>query len=198
MLEKVIQKYVSALIKAHVIADKDREAYQYHITCAIESILVVLSMTGVAFYLHEVIHVWVFIVCFFLVRNRTGGFHFDSFWKCYLGTVGLEIFVIYLVRFSANITVVIDILCLCIFCVIIRIGAMNHINMNYSEEEFIAIKKKARVVSSGLVAVIAILKISQISGTMVLYMEYAVILSGLMLILGILAGQEAEERRKFL
>ena len=198
MLEKVVQKYVLALIKAHVIADKDREIYQYHIICALESILVVLSMTGVALYLHEVIHVWAFIACFFLVRNRTGGFHFDSFWKCYLGTVGMEIFVIYLVQFSTNVTAVIDILCLCMFCVIIRIGAMNHINMNYSEEEFIAIKKKARIASSGLVALIAILKISQISGTMVLYMEYAVILSGLMLILGILAGQEAEERRKFL
>ena len=167
MLEKVVQKYVLALIKAHVIADKDREIYQYHIICAHEIILVVLSMTGVALYLHEVIHVWAFIACFFLVRNRTGGFHFDSFWKCYLGTVGMEIFVIYLVQFSANVTAVIDILCLCMFCVIIRIGAMNHINMNYSEEEFIAIKKKARIASSGIVAVIAILKISQISGTMV-------------------------------
>lgn len=197
MLEKVIEKYVSALIKAHMIADKEREIYQYHIICALESILVVLSMTGVAFYFHEVIHVWAFIACFFLVRNRTGGFHFDSFWKCYLGTVGMEVFVIYLVKFTANSTVVIDILCLCMFCIIVRIGAMNHIDMNYSEEEFTTTKKKARIASSGIVVLIIILRIFQISRTMVLYMEYAVILSGIMLILGIIAGQEADERRKF-
>lgn len=197
MLEKVIEKYISALIKAHMIEDNQREIYQYHIICTLESILVVLSMTGVAFYFHEVLHVWAFIACFFLVRNRTGGFHFDLFWKCYLGTVGMEIFVIYLVKFTANSTVVIDMLCLCMFVVIFRIGAMNHINMNYSEEEFIAIKKKARAVSCAIAAVIIFLRISQISGTIVLYMEYAVILSGIMLILGIIAGQEAEEGRKF-
>lgn len=197
MLEKVIEKYISALIKAHMIEDNQREIYQYHIICTLESILVVLSMTGVAFYFHEVLHVWAFIACFFLVRNRTGGFHFDLFWKCYLGTVGMEIFVIYLVKFTADRGVIIDILCLCMFVIILRIGAMNHINMNYSEEEFIAIKKKARAASCAIAAAIIILRISQIRGTMVLYMEYAVILSGIMLILGIIAGQEAEEGRKF-
>lgn len=202
MLEKAVQKYVLTLIKAHAIADKEKEIYQYYIVCALESSLIVASMTGVAFYFHKVLYVWAFNACFFLIRNRTGGFHFDSFWKCYLGSVGLEIFVIHMVKITVGIPIILDVLCLCMFGVIIRIGAMNHINMNYSKEEFTAIRKKARIVSCGIIAVIWILKIFRISGTLVLYMEYAVIVSGIMLLLGIIAGQEAnervDERRKFL
>lgn len=156
-----------------------------------------LTMTGVGFYFHEVIHVWAFVACFFMIRNRTGGFHFDSFWKCYLGTVGLEIFVIYLVDFTDNNVIVIDLICLFVFGVILRIGAMNHKNMNYDVEEYEAIKKKARLASTGVIAVIIILKILQIIGKAVLYMEYAVIFSGIMLVLGIIVGQETDERRKF-
>ena len=48
-----------------------------------------------------------------------------------------------------------------------------------------------------LIAVIIILKILQIIGKTVLYMEYAVIFSGIMLVLGIIVGQETDERRKF-
>ena len=197
MVEKIVTKYILALIKAQVITEKEKETYQYHIICAVESILVMLTMTGVGFYFHEVIHVWAFIACFFMIRNRTGGFHFDSFWKCYLGTVGLEIFVIYLVDFTSNNVIVIDLFCLCVFGVILRIGAMNHKNMNYDVQEYQAIKKKARLASTGVIAVIIILKILQIIGKTVLYMEYAVIFSGIMLVLGIIVGQETDERRKF-
>ena len=79
MVEKIVTKYILALIKAQVITEKEKETYKYHIICAVESILVMLTMTGVGFYFHEVIHVWAFIACFFMIRNRTGGFHFDSF-----------------------------------------------------------------------------------------------------------------------
>ena len=48
-----------------------------------------------------------------------------------------------------------------------------------------------------MIAVIIILKILQIIGKAVLYMEYAVIFSGIMLVLGIIVGQETDERRKF-
>lgn len=55
MLEKIVTKYILALIKAQVITEKEKETYQYHIICAVESILVMLTMTGVGFYFHEVI-----------------------------------------------------------------------------------------------------------------------------------------------
>jgi len=105
--------------------------------------------------------------------------------------------VIYLVEVTSNNVIVIDLFCLCVFGVILRIGAMNHKNMNYDVQEYQAIKKKARLASSGVIAVIIILKILQIIGKTVLYMEYAVIFSGIMLVLGIIAGQETDERRKF-
>ena len=42
MLEKVVERYISALIKAQVITDEDREIYKYHIICALESVLVIM------------------------------------------------------------------------------------------------------------------------------------------------------------
>ena len=70
---------------------------------------------------------------------------------------------------------------------------MNHKNMNYDVQEYQAIKKKARLASTGVIAVIIILKILQIIGKTVLYMEYAVIFSGIMLVLGIIVGQETSQ-----
>ena len=98
-----------------------------------------MTMTIVGVFFHEVFNVWAFIICFFLIRNRAGGFHFNSFWKCYLGSVGLEFLGIYLVKQLNDNT--------CVFeC--ISIGMM-------------------------------------------------VILSGIMLVLGIIAGQHTVGRRKF-
>ena len=56
MVEKIVTKYILALIKAQVITEKEKETYKYHIICAVESILVMLTMTGVGFYFHEVIY----------------------------------------------------------------------------------------------------------------------------------------------
>ena len=53
MVEKIVTKYILALIKAQVITEKEKETYQYHIICAVESILVMLTMTGVGFCFHE-------------------------------------------------------------------------------------------------------------------------------------------------
>ena len=47
MVEKIVTKYILALIKAQVITEKEKETYKYHIICAVESILVMLTMTGV-------------------------------------------------------------------------------------------------------------------------------------------------------
>lgn len=76
MVEKIVTKYILALIKAQVITEKEKETYKYHIICAVESILVMLTMTGVGFYFHEVIHVWAFIACFFYDPKQNRWFPF--------------------------------------------------------------------------------------------------------------------------
>ena len=196
-MEKVVERYISALIKAQVITDEDREIYKYHIICALESVLVIMTMTIVGVFFHEVFNVWAFIICFFLIRNRAGGFHFNSFWKCYLGSVGLEFLGIYLVKQLNDNTCVFECISIGMMVIILWIGAINHVNMHYDDREYKAIKRKSRIVTMGIGIIIFFLRAIYVPLEMILYMEYAVILSGIMLVLGIIAGQHTVGRRKF-
>ena len=189
MIEGMVDKYIGILISKETISAENKEAYKYHMLCFLESFIVIASMLVLGFFFKEFVNVSIFIICFFSIRNRSGGFHLNTFWKCFAGTICLECIIILLVRFVSDIVYVIDFLALVSFLVMMIVGALNHPNMDYSRDEYIEVKKISRIVTCIVYFMIVFLKLLCASEKTILFMEYAIILPAILMVLGCITKQ---------
>ncbi len=183
MLPNMIDGYIELLVKRKMISSDQVEDYKYQAICFVESTIVIGAMILVGIIFKQFVNVCIFIICFFNIRNRAGGFHLDTFWQCFFGTISMECLVAVLVRYMSDKIYVLDCAALVSFAIIFIIGALNHPNINYSKEEYIVIKKQSRIVVSVICFIIAFLKVLHASVETIMYMEYAVIMSAVLLIL---------------
>ena len=190
MIDTLVAKYVKALVNLKIISVKEYEQLKYQLLCIVESAIVIVAMLIVGAVFKCLVNWCIFIVCFFVIRNRTGGFHLNSFGKCFFGTLTLQIIGILIIEYmTQNLVKVFDITMIISFLVIILVGTLNHPNMNYSVEELIVSKRISRVMAVFVVSIIFLLRCVSVSEKTVMFMEYAVILSGVLLLLGIFVGQ---------
>lgn len=190
MINNYILKYLKYLVDLNCISEENIPEYEYELLRMTESIIVIVAMLIVGALFHCIIYCMVFMICFFLIRNRTGGFHLETFFQCFIGTIVLEIIGIYFInRWQVKLCLVFDILTLLNYIFIMFLGALNHPNMNFTKEEYRNTKKMARFMVTLIFALILFLKWVEASTEVILFMEYAVSLSGILLLLGKVTGQ---------
>lgn len=86
MIKKISEKFLTYLINSKVISDTEdnREFYRYGIEITISSLLNVILILGIGIVTNSMIESIIFLVCFILLRQFTGGFHADTYFKCNL------------------------------------------------------------------------------------------------------------------
>lgn len=183
MIPNMVDRYIELLVKRKMISEEQVEDYKYQAICFVESAIVIGAMILVGIIFKQFANVCIFIICLFNIRNRAGGFHLNAFWQCFLGTISLECLVVVLIRYVSVKIYVLDCVALVSFAIIFIIGALNHPNIHYSKEEYIVIKKQSRVVILVICFIIVFLKVLHASVETIMYMEYAVIISAILLIL---------------
>ena len=84
MTEKLVCKLVNSFVEYQFIQEQSREEYCYRMLCTLETVITVCSMFLIALFWGNVIEGMFFCAFFFGLRSRTGGFHLQSFRKCYV------------------------------------------------------------------------------------------------------------------
>lgn len=190
MLKKCISKYIDNLLKLNIISRDEYEKYEYYLLCLAESIIVISIMLIIGTLFQCTLNVVTFIICFFLIRNRSGGFHLNSFSKCFIGTIILELIGIISIKYVPTyIGNILDILSIVSYVVLMVFGTLNHPNINFNKEEYKASKTMSRMISSLIIALIIFFKSIKASVDTIMFMEYAVTISGTLLFLGIITKQ---------
>ncbi len=84
MISRTSKLVLQYLLKNGVITDSsdEKEYYQYGIEITISSLLNVILIIGIGILFRSVIESIIFLVCFILLRQFTGGFHADTYLKC--------------------------------------------------------------------------------------------------------------------
>ncbi|MCX4354504.1 MAG: accessory gene regulator B family protein, partial [Lachnospiraceae bacterium] len=135
-----------------------------------------------------------FLVFFLSLRKRTGGYHADKFWQCYLVTVIIYISIIQAATVLSETPIAVYVMLSLAVLVIGVIGTVNHPNMDMDKDELQEAKKAARLCvlmeASVIVALIA-LKINELY---VSYMSLAVILCASLLCVAKIMKQEVKAR----
>lgn len=192
MVDKIVIKLVNLLQDDDLICPSDSEYYIYALITMIEGGITVSTILLIGFLCRQIIPTVCFLVFFLSLRKRTGGFHADKFWQCYLGTIATYIVIVAIADILSDKPAVMYALLLCSVLGIEIIGTVNHPNMDMDVFELSEAKKAARTIALLEFMVIVMLIWLGFSGLYVSYMSLAIILCAALLYLAKIIKQEVK------
>lgn len=192
MVEKAVLKLVNRMEKENIIEKADREYYEYALITMTEQMIAAASMLMVGMIFRQSVPTVIFLIFFLSLRKRTGGYHADKFWHCYLLTVATYIGVIQAAFVLVEKPFMMYGILVWAVLVIEMIGTVNHPNMDMDPSELRETKKAARLlalIEAGVIVVSAVLEINRLY---VCYMSIAMILCSALMCLAKILKQEVK------
>lgn len=190
MIEKMVIKIINQMEMEKIISKSSCEYYEYALIGMAEHAITVGTMLLLGLIFRQFLPTICFIVFFLSLRKRTGGFHANKFWQCYLGTVITYIVVMQVVpMLYINQTIMYGMLFFAIILICI-IGTINHPNIDMSKSELQESKKAARLVVLMEVMIIAVLVYLKADMLYIGYMSVAIILCAFLMCLAKIIKQE--------
>lgn len=190
MIENMVLKLVNQMEMEKIINKSSCEYYEYALIGMVEHAVTVGTMLLLGLIFRQLLPTICFVVFFLSLRKRTGGFHANKFWQCYLGTVITYIVVMLVVpMLCMNQTIMYGMLLLAISLIFIM-GTINHPNVDMNKSELKESKKAARLIVLMEVMVIAVLVYLKANILYIGYMSSAIILCALLMCLAKIIKQE--------
>ena len=128
MVEKIVMQLVTQMEERKIIEKSSRDYYEYVLITLAEHIIAVGTMLIIGMLFNQFIATIIFLVFFLSLRKRTGGYHADKFWQCYLATI---ITYIGIIQVAAILSEKSYIMCVTLFFAVLIIeiiGTVNHPN----------------------------------------------------------------------
>lgn len=192
MIEKMALKIVNQMEMQKIISKSNCEYYEYALIAMVENGMTVGTMLLLGMFWGKFLQTVCFLVFFLSLRKRTGGFHADKFWQCYLGTVITYIAVIQITPIFCETPAVMYGMLLLAIILICIMGTINHPNMDMNKSELQESKKAARLLVLMEVMIIAVLVYLKADILYIGYMSIAVILCAFLMCLAKIIKQEVK------
>ncbi len=94
MIEKVATELVIQMAEENMVDDEQKGYYIYSLIKLMERFITIGTLLFVAILLKKFVPTVLFLLFFLALRKRTGGFHLNKFYQCYLGTIVLYLFIV--------------------------------------------------------------------------------------------------------
>lgn len=192
MVEKMVLSLVTQMEDRKIIEKSSRDYYEYVLIILTEHFIAVGTMLMVGMIFKQFIPTVIFLIFFLSLRKRTGGYHADKFWQCYLATIITYIGIIQLAAVLSEKTFIMYSMLFIAVLVIEVIGTVNHPNIDMDKSEFQESQKSARLLVLIETAVIILLVIMGINQIYVSYMSIAIILCSFLMCLAKFLKQEVK------
>lgn len=190
MIEKMALKVVNQMEMQKIISKSNCEYYEYALIVTVEHVVAVGTMLLLGLLFRQFLHTICFVISFLTLRKRTGGFHADKFWQCYLETVIVYVAVIYSVPILCEQPIIMYGILLLAILLIYIMGTINHPNLDLDRSELQESKKAARLTVLMEAMIIAILVYLKADILYIGYMSMAVILCAFLMCLAKIIKQE--------
>ncbi len=192
MAERTIRRLVGLLLKNGLISEVEYDDFVYVLLGDVESLIVITSILLIGIIIGQVVPTAAFLICFFSLRKRTGGYHLDSYLKCYIGTLCLYVMITVIAYTALECTEILLCFALIAMVVVMWFGSINHPAMNMETDEVQESKTMSRIVVSMEISVILFLKWLGNAEMIVAYLSLAIVLCAILLVLAKLTGQEVK------
>lgn len=190
MGEKIAKKIVGGMCNQQIIDSKNQEKYVYVYTILIEKFIVLGTICVTSIFLNNLINTIIFLLFFMSLRRRTGGYHAETFFQCYIGSNSICIIMTLCEHIWINNIRWIWLMLLISVIYIFATGTVNHPNMNMKKDEVKESKRRARLILLIELLIIIILKKVSYDYLAIGYMAMAIITCSLLLFISKLIGQE--------
>lgn len=190
MVEKVAAGLTEQIIKEKLISNEMKDWYIYAFLRIFEAIIsagTILILSILLDVFAPTLGFWIF---FNMLRKKTGGFHCEKYWQCYLGTILIYLMIAKYEPIISSHIIVLYALLFISSVNIMLIGTVNHPNMGWNSEEVKVSKKIARYTLLLEVSIIISLMAIGFIQIYITYMSIAVILCALLLCTAKITGQE--------
>lgn len=181
MIEAAANKIVEQMEKENLLIYNMKEHYVYAFIVVIEKWITVLTIILISLFFNKFIPSVIFLIFFFSLRKRTGGYHAKKFWECYIQTIATYIVILYTTpMLLQHQNIMYGVLIVSIF-LIWSTGTVNHPNIGMDNYELQASKKMVRYILIIESIIIYIFYILDIYHLWISYMSSAVILCAILL-----------------
>ena len=144
MIEKMAIRIIDIMEKDKLLSSSEREHHIYALITMVERWITLTTILVLSILWRNLISTVLFLTFFFSLRNRTGGYHAKKFWQCYIGTVLTYIAVVFINPIWNNhIELLVGMVVVSVIS-ILKVGTVNHPNMNLEVEEIIEMEKATK------------------------------------------------------
>lgn len=190
MIEKMAFMIVRQMEMQKVIKSSC-EYYEYALTAMMENIVTVGTLLFLGLLFEKFLHTLCFLMFFLTLRRRTGGFHANKFFQCYIGTVLTYIAVVQVTPVLCRASIFMYGMLFLAIVLICILGTINHPNVDMDEDGLQKSKKAARMIVLMETETIAVLVVYLKSDILYIgYMSIAVILCAFLMCLAKITKQE--------
>lgn len=190
MIEKMALKIVDRMEIEKLISKSSCEYYEYALIAMVENIVTVATILLLGVFFKKFLHTICFWVFFISLRKRTGGFHANKFWQCYLGTVITYIMAIQAIPMLCGTPAVMYGILFFAIILICVMGTINHPNVDMNKSELQESKTAARLIVIMEAMIIAVLVYMKANILYIGYMSVAIILCAFLMCLAKIIKQE--------
>ena len=193
MPEYIATWLTTRLLRNKLIAENEKHIYQYSLQVKIEKIVGMIAIIILGYLLHVFFQTIIFWLFFSSIRKRSGGYHMNSFFGCFLGSIGLYmIFAVGIYPFILDHLLVNYFFVILSYITIMLIGSVNHPNMAWTDEEYRASKKRVYIIATVELICIIFTSVVLDDNSYMIFMSYGIILTALLLIIAKLIKQEVK------
>ena len=181
------------MIREKLINSEQKEEYIYAMITLIEKAISIGTILWISILVNKLVPTLLFLVSFFGLRKRTGGYHANTFLICYIETVGTYIILLYINSILVKHILFIYMMLGISMCIIFLIGTVNHPNLHMSKKEVSAAKKSSRQILLLESSIVCFLGIMDMEVIIISYMASAIIMCAILLCIAKILGQEVNE-----
>jgi len=190
MIERLANSITDFLIREQGVSEKMKEWYVYTFVRMLENIISIGSLLILGIILGKFIQTVLFLIFFVSLRQRTGGFHFEQYWHCYVGSMLIYLAVVVIESVMISNTKIWYVILVIAIIIVFAMGTVNHPNINFSHEELRASRRLARYILTIEVIIIGAFMGVKLPNTYIWYMSAGVILCAILLALARVGKQE--------
>lgn len=192
MLEKKVIMLVKIMIEHNLIKEEQKEDYIYALICSIEVSITIGSILLISIFLKNFVPTIGFLIFFFSLRKRTGGYHLNTFSGCYIATLVIYGLVIFVCPFIARYIKVFAGLTTIVSIFTFVLGTVNHPNVHMNRQELEDSKVGARLVLIIEIALIFFMMWINADSIIIAYLLIAILQCTFLLIVAKIKRQEVK------
>lgn len=192
MVEKMANRLAERLVAECLIEQKQQESYAYTFQCMAEKTITVGTILALSIILKSFVPTIFFLIFFFALRTRTGGYHADTFIKCYFGTISLYCLVVIVCKYNIGNRMSWTVLLGISTVVILVLGTLNNPAVHMNRHEMQESRRSARITLVLEESVIAFLLVMRGEHINIKFMSAAVILCATLMCFAKILGQEEQ------